>query len=39
MTGGERLTVAQGLGELDYAAMGRLREKWAAVDFTDEAAR
>lgn len=30
------LAVAEGLGALDYAAMGRLWEKWLGVAFTDK---
>jgi hypothetical protein len=30
------IAVGEGLGELDYASMGRLWEKWLGIDFTDE---
>lgn len=29
------IAVAEGLGELDYSAMGRLWEKWLAIDLAD----
>ncbi|MFA7601570.1 MAG: NAD(P)-binding domain-containing protein [Novosphingobium sp.] len=35
--GAYEIAVAEGLGELDYAAMGRLWEKWLGIDFADKA--
>jgi hypothetical protein len=33
------IAVAEGLGSLDYASMGRLWEKWLRISFTDETNR